>query len=155
MSKENAIKVLRDALNGNYDNNVPAGPIINYLLTKCEEDEEFAQRVVLENKNVKDCMKYVLQEVKKLLNNRSGWLEDRVVYGLAENYFINDEIVFDDEVAKQKANEKAKDKSKNKVNEKPKVTALDTLKKEKKADKKSDEKQTQSQSNPQMSLFDL
>ncbi len=88
---ENAINILNEELEKKHSPMVPAVPIINYLISKCENNEEFAKRIVLENKSIKECFKYVLQEVKKKLNNKNGWIDDQEVYDMAETYYLSDE----------------------------------------------------------------
>lgn len=88
---EKAINLLNDELKKEHSEMVPAVPIINYLISKCENSEEFAERIVLENKSLKECFEYVLQEVKKKLNNKNGWIDDPEVYGMAEHYYLSDE----------------------------------------------------------------
>lgn len=88
--REDALKLLKGELENEHDKMIPAKPILNYLINKTEDDREFAERVLLEEKTVKDCFKYVLQEVKKALNNKNGYLPDQVVYDMAIDYFVLD-----------------------------------------------------------------
>lgn len=88
---EKAINLLNKELEKEHSPMVPAVPIINYLISKCGNNEEFAKRIVLENKSIKECFKYVLQEVKKKLNNKNGWIDDQEVYDMAETYYLSDE----------------------------------------------------------------
>lgn len=88
---EKAINILNGELEKEHSSMVPAIPIINYLISKCENDEEFAERIVLENKRIKECFEYVLQEVRKKLNNKNGWIDDPEVYAMAETYYLSDD----------------------------------------------------------------
>lgn len=88
--RENAVKTFEGELGNKHDNMVPAKPILNYLIAKAKEDEEFAARVMLEEKTVKECFQYVMQEVRKALKSKSGYLEDQAVYDMATDYFTLD-----------------------------------------------------------------
>ena len=112
---ENAINILNEELEKKHSPMVPAVPIINYLISKCENNEEFAKRIDLENKSIKECFKYVLQEVKKKLNNKNGWIDDPEVYGMAEYYYLSDENLI------EKPEPKVMDVPKTTTNNRPKV----------------------------------
>jgi hypothetical protein len=88
--REDAVKMFDGELGNKHDGMVPAKPILNYLIAKAKEDEEFADRVMLEEKTVKECFQYVMQEVKKALNSKNGYLADQVVYDMATDYFTLD-----------------------------------------------------------------
>lgn len=87
-----AIEKLTVELSKEHNRAVPSIPILNYLIAQVEENEELASRITLENKTIKECFEYVLQEVRKLLDGKNGWLDDQEVYDLAINYFISDDI---------------------------------------------------------------
>lgn len=89
---ETAIEKLKRELESEDKSNVPAEPIVKYLISKCENDSIFAERVKLKNKNLEECFNYVYQEVKKKLNGGSGWVDDNEVYKMAETYFILDKV---------------------------------------------------------------
>ena len=89
---EKAKEKLTQELEKEHNRMVPAVPILIYLINRVGEKEELAPRVLLENKTVKECFEYVLQEARKLLEGKSGWLDDQVVYDLAETYFMSDDI---------------------------------------------------------------
>lgn len=112
---EKAINLLNKELEKEHSPMVPAVPIINYLISKCGNDEEFAERIVLENKSIKECFEYVLQEVKKKLNNKNGWIDDPEVYGMAEYYYLSDENLI------EKPEPKVMDVPKTTTNNRPKV----------------------------------
>ncbi|MCK9471675.1 MAG: PcfK-like family protein [Bacilli bacterium] len=90
-----AIEILKESANENNSSFVPIKPIINYLVTKCEGDGTFAERVILEGKTVKECMQYVEQEIKKKLNNKNGHIPDPEVYDMAVEYYTSDEIIIE------------------------------------------------------------
>ncbi|MCQ4924916.1 PcfK-like family protein [Tissierella carlieri] len=123
---EEAIELLKGELEKEHSPMVPATPIINYLISKCKCDENFATRIILEKKSLKECLDYVLQEVKKKLNNRNGQIPDQEVYDIAETYYILDEVVIECtkakvfEEMKKKANEIPQAKTNNTVTVKTK-----------------------------------
>lgn len=121
-----ALEKLSVELEKKHKGTVPAIPILNYLIAKVKESEELADRINLERKTVEKCFKYVLQEVKKLLNNANGWLDDQAVYDLAEKYFMSDDLEID--------------KPKPVV---PKTTTKPTQITPKKEEKKTEEKESQ------------
>lgn len=86
--REDAIELLKVEIENEHDKMIPAEPILNYLIAKAKDDREFSQRVMLEGKTVKKCFEYVLQEVKKALDSKSGYLEDQIVYNMAVDYFV-------------------------------------------------------------------
>lgn len=90
---KSAMQILKEGLEEKYHRSIPAAPIINYLIDKCEHDEGFSKRIVLENKSIKECFEYVLKEVLKRLNGSNmGWIDDSEVYAMAEEYYILDEV---------------------------------------------------------------
>lgn len=111
---------------------VPAEPIIKYLISKCQVDEEFSKRITLEKKSIKECLVYVLQEVKKILNNQNGHVPDPEVYAMAESYYILDEVVIE-KSEYEKAKERIKDipKTTNQTENKITVIPKTQVKKEK------------------------
>ena len=90
-----ALNIFKNGLEEEHDDMVPAEPTLQYLISKCEEDNNFYERVLLENKKVKECMQYVLQEVKKKLENKNGYLPREEVFGMAEEYYLSDDIKID------------------------------------------------------------
>lgn len=110
-----AVDMLEKELEKKHSPYVPAIPIINYLISKCKDDAEFAKRVTLENKTLEECLEYVLQEVKKKLNNKSGWIDDQEVYDMAEYYYLSDENLI------EKPEPKVMDVPKTTTNNRPKV----------------------------------
>lgn len=79
---------LKKEIQGNKDVRVPAEPIVKHLISKCEEDKKFAERVELKDKSLKGCFDYVFNEVKKKLNGVNGWIDDNEVYKMAETYWL-------------------------------------------------------------------
>lgn len=112
---EKAIDILKGELEKEHSPMVPGVPIINYLIDKCEKDENFADRITLENKNLKECLEYVLQEVKKKLNGKNGYIPDQEVYNIAETYYLLDEVKIEKPETKAIDIPKTKNKTNNKV----------------------------------------
>lgn len=112
---EKAIDILKGELEKEHSPMVPTVPIINYLIDKCEKDENFADRITLENKNLKECLEYVLQEVKKKLNGKNGYIPDQEVYNMVETYYLLDEVKIEKPETKAIDIPKTKNKTNNKV----------------------------------------
>lgn len=134
---EEAIELLKGELEKEHSPMVPATPIINYLISKCKCDENFATRIILEKKSLKECLEYVLQDVKKKLNNRNGHIPDQEVYDMAEIYYILDEVII----------EKPEEKIRDRINEIPQTKANNTA--------TGKTKKIEKQKKEQMSLFDF
>lgn len=136
------ISLLREELTKEHSPMVPAVPIIDYLISKCECDKEFSERITLEKKSLKECLEYVLQEVKKKLKNGNGYIPDPEVYAMAETYYILDEVAIEKPVkAYEKAKERIKEIPKPNKQTESKITIL--FKEETKQEKQ------------QISLFDF
>lgn len=76
--------------------------IKNFLDDLAKNDELFAKTYQKPNKNIKDCCKYIYQQVEK---NRKGGekcvgCEDEEIYGLAIHYYDEDDIVVTGPTAK-------------------------------------------------------
>lgn len=114
---------LHKELEHSKNKSVPAEHIMIYLLDKCSNDDTFSNRVLLDNKSLKDCFNYVYSEVKKKLNSVSGWVADEDVYKLSEDYFILDNVKIE-----TKAPERKPDKPKIEVKEENEVEAVKEVK---------------------------
>lgn len=97
-----AVSKIKNELAENKNESLPVEPIAKYLIDKCEKDGSFAARVVLENKNLKECFVYVYSEVRKKLTGSGGYLPDSVVYKMAEDYFILDKVEINKKIQIQK-----------------------------------------------------
>lgn len=92
MSMEKALSILNEGLEKEKDKRVPVDHIIEYFINKAKNEQGFAERIVLANKTLKECFEYVYQEVRKRISGPCGWLDDDVVYKIAETYYILDEV---------------------------------------------------------------
>ena len=63
--------------------------IQNYLETRASYDELFAENFRKENKNIDECITYILTEVQKM---GCAGLSDEEVYSLAVHYYDEDDI---------------------------------------------------------------
>ena len=86
-SKNLAVAKINKELKENKNESIPATPIAKYLINKCEKDESFTNRAMLENKSLKGCFDFVYFKVKEKLKGVSGYLADEEVYKMAEEYF--------------------------------------------------------------------
>lgn len=98
---ETSVEKLKRQLGVTKINSVPAEPIVKYLLEKCNSDDLFSSRVLLRDKDLKECFNYVFSEVKKKLKSISGWIADEEVYKLAEDYYILDDIKIEDKAPEE------------------------------------------------------
>ena len=60
-----------------------------YLNKRAEEDSLFAETLKKENKNIDDCIGYILSEVQK--SGCSGFADDEI-YGMAVHYYDEDDV---------------------------------------------------------------
>lgn len=76
------------------DNNKSAKDAIKaYLENRAATDELFAVAYAKENKNIDDCFKYILSEARK--RGSAVCMTDEEVFGLAVQYYDEDELEFD------------------------------------------------------------
>lgn len=132
---ETSVEKLKRELEKSKVNSVPVDHIVKYLLEKCNRDDTFSSRVLLKDKNLKECFNYVYSEVKKKLKSISGWIADEEVYKLAEDYFILDDVEIKDKAPERSINDDkkvAKDEIKTTKIEVKKNNIKDKLVKEKK-----------------------
>lgn len=67
------------------DGRVPSEPIKKWLINKCKENNDFC--ILVNKTNTDKLFSYIYEEVKKKLNSKNGWIDDSVVYNIAESYF--------------------------------------------------------------------
>lgn len=63
--------------------------IQEHLNYRAFSDKLFAKTLLKENKNIDDCINYVLQQVQK--SGKEGWTDDEV-YNLAIHYYDEDDL---------------------------------------------------------------
>lgn len=92
-----AIEKLKQELAANENNQVPAGPIVDYLIKAVKLSDELAIAIKQEDKTLEKCFDHVLEKVKEKLNSRSGYVQDQEVYDMACSYYLgkNVNIVID------------------------------------------------------------
>lgn len=166
-----AIEKLKQELAANENNQVPAGPIVNYLIEAVKLSDELAIAIKQEDKTLEKCFDYVLEKVKEKLNGRSGYVDVQEVYDMACSYYLDRKvnIVIDnagteldikaDEIAKKNEELQEKDHKIKELEERiksiqesNKKEALDNVNKEtKKKVKKSSKKNSNIEG--QISLF--
>ncbi|MGL4519338.1 MAG: PcfK-like family protein [Phocaeicola sp.] len=84
-----------------------------YLDNRAKTDELFAKTYAKENKNLKACCNYIMQQAKKEGGSAVA-IEDAVVYGWAVHYYDEDDIKEVNEVQVAKVVAPQKDKPKEK-----------------------------------------
>ena len=166
-----AIEKLKQELAANENNQVPAKPIVDYLIEASKLSDELAIAIKQEDKTLEKCFDYVLEKVKEKLNSRSGYVDDQEVYDMACSYYLDRKvnIVIDnagteldikaDEIAKKNEELQEKDHKIKELEERiksiqesNKKEALDNVNKEtKKKVKKSSKKNSNIEG--QISLF--
>lgn len=60
-----------------------------YLNNRAEQDELFAETLKKENKNIDDCVTYILNQVKA--SGCSGFTDDEI-FGMAVHYYDEDDV---------------------------------------------------------------
>lgn len=63
-----------------------------FLDDKAEKDEAFAEKYRSEKKNITDCCKFIIAEVKKSCKGNEAACTDQYVYGLAMHYYDEENI---------------------------------------------------------------
>ena len=63
-----------------------------FLDDKAEKDEAFAKKYKSEKKNIADCCKFIIAEVKKSCKGKEAACTDEYVYGLAMHYYDEENI---------------------------------------------------------------
>lgn len=63
--------------------------ILEYLTTKAENDQSFAEHFVKPTKKIEDCITYILNQVKK---SGCNGFHDSEIFEMAENYYIQDNV---------------------------------------------------------------
>jgi len=64
--------------------------ILQYLEIRATNDTLFAQTLKKENKNIDDCITYILNQVK---NSGCNGFEDDEIFGIAVHYYDEDDVV--------------------------------------------------------------
>jgi len=146
--QQEAIQKITESGHGNHGADL-ANPIIKFITSKCEEDDEFAALVMLEHKTLEKCLDFVMEQAKKHLDGKSGCIPPDEVYLMTMDYFrLDDEALerkaAEEEEKRRKEREKREAESKRKADEA-------------KAKKEAEAKQKTASSkviDGQMSLFD-
>lgn len=63
-----------------------------FLDDKAEKDEAFAKKYKSEKKNIAECCKFIIAEVKKSCKGNEAACTDEYVYGLAMHYYDEEDI---------------------------------------------------------------
>ena len=93
--------------------------IQEYLNNRAVEDTLFAETLKKPNKNIKDCITYILNEVKK--SGIQGFADDEI-FGMAVHYYDEDDIKVGSSISNVKIVTNKSDKGKSKESKKE-VTA--------------------------------
>ena len=75
----------------NYKAGSPQRIIGEYLMSR----EDIQGNLQKENKSLKECISYIIQQAEKLAENRCAFMTDEQVYGLAVHYYDEDDIEVD------------------------------------------------------------
>ena len=97
--------------------------IKNFLDDLAKEDELFAKTYFKPNKSIKECCRYIYQQVEKARsgNARCVACEDDEIYGLAIHYYDEDDIEVTGSKAKVEEVKHAGTPKKSKAKSKPKL----------------------------------
>lgn len=69
-----------------------------FLDDQAEKDPAFAEKYRSEKKNIQDCCKFIISEVKKSSKGKDAACTDEYVYGLAMHYYDEENIKVPDNV---------------------------------------------------------
>lgn len=136
--KEAAITKLKDELDKAKEKGF-AEPVIEYLISRCEEDNGLCEDVCQKHKTWDKCFAYIYDEAKKFAKGaRQCAVRNDVVYEWAEDYYHKDDKAEEEEKARKEAERKKKEaERKAKANAKPVTEAtkksVDTQEKDKPA----------------------
>lgn len=116
-----------------------------YLIEKCQKDEDFSEKVNQEQKTIEKCLAYVTQKARDYLGGHSGGVEDNIVFGWVSEYYNLDDAAIEaekkrkkEEADKQAAEDRAKAEERRKQVEAEKKEGEAKKKAEKAAEKKQD-----------------
>ena len=144
--KDEAIKKIAESEYGNHGQDL-AKPIIEFIVGKCE-NEEFAALVMQEHKALEKALNFVMEQAKKHLDGKSGFIPPDEVFAMVNDYFTME----DETLERKKAEEAAKREEENKCRaeeQKARNTEKEEQKKAEAKKKTTDKKQSEGQ----LSLF--
>ena len=91
----------------------------NYLMERAKTDQAVAGNLKKENKSLKRCFQFIIDEAKKMQNGNCAMVEDEVVFGWAIHYYDEDNLSIDNAVKHEKESKKEdKKEPKKKLSEK-------------------------------------
>jgi len=70
-----------------YNNKIPADPIVEYLLARCEQ-VELAKAIRRKEKSLAGCLAHIEKEARKIVSRERPWLNDAAVYKMARDYYL-------------------------------------------------------------------
>ena len=59
-----------------------------FIISRCEENEEFSNAVLKKDKTLEGCMKDIVSKAKKMAKNNVAVVEDTKVYKWAADYYM-------------------------------------------------------------------
>ena len=134
--------------------------IQEYLNNRAVEDTLFAETLKKPNKNIKDCITYILNEVKK--SGIQGFADDEI-FGMAVHYYNEEEVSFTKNqncTIVTNLSDQTKENLEKKAEEEFKQAKIMELKKKESAEKERLKKKAEAQRKKdaeigQLSLFDF
>lgn len=119
--------------------------IRDYIIANASE--ALTEKIINGNKTVADCWKFIYNQARSFLSGKSGYVDEKTVFGWAMHFFEEDDIKVDEKIKKKGVKaEKVEDDSDN-LDETPKA-------KPKKAAKKKEEPKVEEDA-PLGGLFDF
>ena len=134
--------------------------IKDYLDERARQDELFAKSYSKSNKNIDECLGYIVSEARKQCKDSDSiCIPDDVVFGWAVHYYDEDDINVGHKVASSTESKESKKMSKEdlkKIVEESRKKAYEANKKSVETKKKSaDAKKSKTAKIQQLTLFDL
>lgn len=74
----------------------------DYLIERAKIDPSIARNLAKENKSLKRCYQFIIDEAKKISKNNCAMVKDDVVFGWAVHYYDEDNLKIDDVKKTQK-----------------------------------------------------
>lgn len=99
--------------------------ILQFLAERAKTDPLVASGCKDENKNIDDCIKYVIEQARKQAVNNCAFIEDEEVFGWVVHYVT-------EPIEKKRAKKEVKQTSENKVEKTEKKEEKDVVKEKKK-----------------------
>lgn len=101
----------------------------NYLIERAKTDQAVAGNLKKENKSLKRCFQFIIDEARKMQKGNCAMIKDDVVFGWAVHYYDEDDLSIDKVATPVKAPKKEVEKALVNENEEVKLEKKKAIKK--------------------------